>query len=49
MANLRDIRRRIKSIRSMAKITKELGNEARIYSTRRVNGGIEIIAGAEAL
>jgi flagellar biosynthesis protein FlhF len=29
----------------MAKITRELGSEARIYSTRRVNGGIEIIAG----
>ena len=34
------------SVEAMAKITKELGNEARIYSTRRVNGGIEIIAGA---
>lgn len=33
------------SVEAMAKITKELGNEARIYSTRRVNGGIEIIAG----
>lgn len=33
------------SVEAMAKITKELGNEARIYSTRRVNGGIEIVAG----
>ncbi len=33
------------SVEAMAKITKELGGEARIYSTRRVNGGIEIIAG----
>ncbi len=34
------------SVEAMAKITRELGSEARIYSTRRVNGGIEIIAGA---
>jgi len=33
------------SVEAMAKITRELGSEARIYSTRRVNGGIEIIAG----
>ena len=33
------------SVEAMAKITRELGGEARIYSTRRVNGGIEIIAG----
>ena len=33
------------SVEAMAKITKELGSEARIYSTRRVNGGIEIVAG----
>ena len=34
------------SVEAMAKITRELGGDARIYSTRRVNGGIEIIAGA---
>jgi flagellar biosynthesis protein FlhF len=33
------------SVEAMAKITRELGGDARIYSTRRVNGGIEIIAG----
>jgi len=33
------------SVEAMDKITKELGSEARIYSTRRVNGGIEIVAG----
>ncbi len=33
------------SVEAMAKISRELGSEARIYSTRRVNGGIEIIAG----
>jgi flagellar biosynthesis protein FlhF len=33
------------SVEAMAKITREMGSEARIYSTRRVNGGIEIIAG----
>ena len=32
------------SVEAMAKITRELGGDARIYSTRRVNGGIEIIA-----
>ncbi len=34
------------SVEAMAKITRELGGDARIYSTRRVNGGIEIIAGS---
>ena len=34
------------SVEAMEKITKTLGSEARIYSTRRVNGGIEIVAGA---
>ena len=33
------------SVEAMAKITRELGGDARIYSTRQVNGGIEIIAG----
>ena len=33
------------SVEAMAKISRELGGDARIYSTRRVNGGIEIIAG----
>ena len=33
------------SVEAMAKITRDLGGDARIYSTRRVNGGIEIIAG----
>lgn len=33
------------SIEAMAKITRELGGDACIYSTRQVNGGIEIIAG----
>lgn len=33
------------SVEAMTKITRELGGDARIYSTRRVNGGIEIIAG----
>ncbi len=33
------------SVEAMAKITRQLGGDARIYSTRSVNGGIEIIAG----
>ena len=33
------------SVEAMAKITREFGGDARIYSTRQVNGGIEIIAG----
>ncbi len=35
------------SVEAMAQITRELGGDARIYSTRQVNGGIEIIAGPD--